>query len=85
MTLMRRISEASDVTSTAGTAGGRGGGRACHKMQMQRRVCFLQIKCQDIKNCQFHFAARRMTNPYSPLNKALIAAQRNHGRTKRRD
>lgn len=36
---------------------------------------FLQIKCQDIKYCQFHFAARRMTNPYSPLNKTLIAVE----------
>lgn len=35
----------------------------------------LQIKCQDIKYCQFHFAARRMTNPYSPLNKTLIAVE----------
>lgn len=35
----------------------------------------LQIKCQDIKYCQFHFAARRMTNIYSPLNKTLIAVE----------
>lgn len=35
----------------------------------------LQIKCQDVKYCRFHFAAGRMTNPYSSLNKTLIAAQ----------
>ena len=49
--------------------------RVCNKMQMRPAFRFLQIKCQDIKYCQFHFAARRMTNPYSPLNKTLIAAE----------
>lgn len=43
-------------------------GRRRHKMQMQPRL-LLQIKCQDIKYCHFHFAGGKMTNPYSPLNK----------------
>lgn len=36
---------------------------------------FLQIKCQNVKYCQFHFAAGGMTNPYSPLNKTLTAVE----------
>lgn len=54
---------------------GRGVGCVCVAKCKCIRRPLLQIKCQDVKYCQFHFAARGMTNPYSSLNKTLTAAE----------
>lgn len=56
-----------------------GAGRGWGGARVSKCKCvwrpLLQIKCQDVKYCQFHFAARGMTNPYSSLNKTLTAAE----------